>query len=152
MENMNKFKAKAMQETERMIVASEESLAKYNEGYKEGYSDGYDKALGNVQVIIRKYNLGGEKELKPATRFLSCSLEGQISKIHDEYIEVLNAVLRNEGKERIAEELADVQEACETALAILGLTEDERKETRRKVVIKNGLRGYYMPERSKYGD
>jgi hypothetical protein len=93
-----------------------------------------------------------EKELKPATRFMGNSLEGQVSKIHDEYIEVLNAVMRNEGKERIAEELADVQEACETALAILGLTEDERKEVRRKVVIKNGLRGYYMPERSKYGD
>lgn len=43
------IKAKAMQETERMIVASEESLAKYNEGYREGYSDGYDKALENVQ-------------------------------------------------------------------------------------------------------
>jgi len=147
LESMNKFKAKAMQETERMIVASEESLAKYNEGYKEGYSDGYDKALENVQGIIRKYNLGGGKELKPATRFLGSSLADQIKKIHAEWLEVMNAYMDKEGKERIAEELADVQQACETALAILGLTEDERREARRKVIAKNSKREYYSPER-----
>ena len=107
MESMNKFKAKAMQETERMIVASEESLAKYNEGYREGYSDGYDKALENVHGIIRKYNLGG-KELKPATKFVGqVSLTEQIAKIHSEYLEVMSAVIHNESIGRIAEELAD---------------------------------------------
>ncbi len=153
MEQLNKYKAKAMQETERMIVASEESLAKYNEGYKEGYSDGYDKALENVQGIIRKYNLGGGKELKPATKFVGqLSLAEQIAKIHSEYLEVMGAVFHNEGKERIAEELADVQQACETAMAILGLTEEERREARRRVIAKNSKREYYAPERDKYGD
>lgn len=146
-------KEKAMQAVNRMVEATIEGERRYYDGYREGYSVGYDDALEKAREVAEKYSLGvTEKELKPATRFMGNSLEGQISKIHDEYIEVLNAVLRNEGKERIAEELADVQEACETAMAILGLTEDERKETRRKVVIKNGLRGYYMPERSKYGD
>lgn len=144
MEQLNKYKAKAMQETERMIVASEESLAKYNEGYKEGYSDGYDKALENVQWIIRKYNLGGGKELKPATKFVSqLSLTEQIAKIHSEYLEVMSAVIHDEGKARIAEELADIQEACETAMAILGLSEVERQNVRKKVLCKNASRGYY---------
>lgn len=144
MESMNKFKVKAMQETERMIVASEESLAKYNEGYKEGYSDGYDKALENVQGIIRKYNIGSGKELKPATKFVGqLSLTEQIAKIHSEYIEVMSAVIHSEGKMRIAEELADIQEACETAMAMLGLSEIERQNVRKKVLCKNASRGYY---------
>ena len=138
------IKAKAMQETERMIVASEESLAKYNEGYREGYSDGYDKALENVHGIIRKYNLGGGKELKPATKFVrQLSLTEQIAKIHSEYLEVMSAVIHNEGKARIAEELVDIQEACETAMAILGLSEVERQNVRKKVLCKNASRGYY---------
>lgn len=144
MEQLNKFKAKAMQETERMIVASEESLAKYNEGYKEGYSDGYDKALENVQGIIRKHNLGGGKELKPATKFVGqLSLAEQIAKIHSEYLEVMSAVFHKEGNERIAEELADLQQACETAMAMLGLNEHERQNVRKKVLCKNASRGYY---------
>ena len=43
----------------------------------------------------------------------------------------------------IAEELADIQEACETAMAILGLTEGERRTIRKKVLCKNASRGYY---------
>ena len=141
---MNKFKAKAMQETERMIIAGEESLAKYNEGYKEGYSDGYDKAMEDVQGIIRKYNLGGGKELKPATKFVGqLSLTEQIAAIHSEYLEVMSAVIHNEGNKRIAEELADVQQACETAMAILGLDESERQMVRKRVLSKNASRGYY---------
>ena len=141
---MTTHKEKAIADVEKMLQASEESLAKYNEGYREGYSDGYDDALEKAREVAEKYSLGvTEKELKPATRFMGNSLECQISKIHDEYIEVLNAVMRNESKERIAEELADVQEACETAMAILGLTEGERRTIRKKVLCKNASRGYY---------
>lgn len=148
-------KEQAMQGVDKMIEASEESLAKYNEGYREGFSDGYDVALEKAREVAEKYNLGAEpeeKELKPATRFLSASLADQINKIHAEWTEVMNAYMDNEGKERIAEELADVQQACETALAIFGLSEDERREARRKVIAKNSKRGYYAPERDKYGD
>ena len=90
---MTTHKEKAIAGVEKMLQASEENLAKYNEGYREGYSDGYDDALEKAREVAEKYSLGvTEKELKPATRFLSCSLEGQISKIHDEYIEVPDEV------------------------------------------------------------
>ncbi len=153
---MAETKEQALQGVEKMIEASEESLAKYNEGYREGFSDGYDVALERAREVAEKYNLGvekpKEKELKPAVRFLGISLGDQVNKIHSELSEVIKAVMDNEGKERIAEELVDVQQACETALAILGLTEEQRQEIRRKVVMKNSLRGYYAPERDKYGD
>jgi flagellar biosynthesis/type III secretory pathway protein FliH len=150
---MTTHKEKAIAGVEKMLQASEESLAKYNDGYREGYSDGYDEALEKAREVAEKYNLGvNEKELKPATRFLGISLGDQVNKIHAELNEVIKAVMDNEGKERIAEEIADVQQACETALAILGLTEEQRQEIRRKVVMKNSLRGYYAPERDKYGD
>ena len=145
MEQLNKFKAKAMQETERMIVASEESLAKYNEGYKEGYSDGYDKALEDVQGIIRKYNLGGEKSnLKPVAKGIRPKdFNGQIEKLKEELAEVIEAYLEGQGKERIAEELVDLQLAAETGLAMLNLSESERQNKRKKGLCKNASRGYY---------
>jgi flagellar biosynthesis/type III secretory pathway protein FliH len=150
---MTTHKEKAIAGVEKMLQASEESLAKYNDGYREGYSDGYDEALEKAREVAEKYNLGvNEKELKPATRFLGISLGDQVNKIHAELNEVIKAVMDNEGKERIAEEIVDVQQACETALAILGLTEDERREARRKVIAKNSKREYYAPERDKYGD
>lgn len=145
MEQLNKFKAKAMQETERMIAASEESLAKYNEGYKEGYSDGYDKALEDVQGIIRKYNLGGEKSnLKPVAKGIRPkNFNGQIEKLKEELAEVIEAYLEGQGKERIAEELVDLQLAAETGLAMLNLSESERQNKRKKGLCKNASRGYY---------
>lgn len=144
-----------MQGVEKMLNANLEGMRKFNDGYREGFEDGYNVALEKAREVAEKYNLGiepEEKELKPATRFLSASLADQINKIHAEWTEVMNAYMDNEGKERIAEELADVQQACETALAILGLTEDERTEARLKVIAKNSKREYYAPERDKYGD
>ena len=95
---------------------------------------------------MKKYSIGGEKssDLKPATKYVKrSSLTEQIAKIHSEYLEVMSAVIHNEGKARIAEELADIQEACETAMAILGLSEVERQNVRKKVLCKNASRGYY---------
>lgn len=152
---MAETKEQVMQGVDKMVAATVEGVRRYYDGYKEGFSEGYDAALEKAREVAEKYNLGvepEEKELKPATRFLSASLADQINKIHAEWTEVMNAYMDNEGKERIAEELADVQQACETALAILGLTEEQRQEIRRKVVMKNSLRGYYAPERDKYGD
>jgi flagellar biosynthesis/type III secretory pathway protein FliH len=140
-------KEQALQGVEKMIEASEESLAKYNEGYREGFSDGYDVALEKAREVAEKYNLGVEmhvKELKPATRFIGLSFPDQLKKIHDEYQEVISAYMDKEGRARIAEELVDMQEAIETALAILGLSEEQRKEARRNVVMKNSMRGYYQ--------
>ena len=148
-------KEQVMQGVEKMLNANLEGMRKFNDGYREGFEDGYNVALEKAREVAEKYNLGvepEEKELKPATRFLSASLADQINKIHAEWTEVMNAYMDNEGKERIAEELADVQQACETALAILGLSEDERTEARRKVIAKNSKREYYAPERDKFGD
>ena len=139
-------KEQALQGVDKMIEDSEKSLARYNEGYREGFSDGYDVALERAREVAEKYNLGVEpnKELQPAVKFMGISLADQINKIHSELTEVISAYMDNEGEERIAEELADVQQACETALAILGLTDAQRHEIRCKVIMKNKLRGYYQ--------
>jgi len=142
-------KEQALQGIDKMIKNSEKSLARYNEGYREGFSDGYDVALERAREVAEKYNLGVEpkdKELQPAVKFMGISLADQINKIHSELTEVISAYMDNEGEERIAEEIADVQQACETALAILGLTDEQRHEIRRKVIMKNKLRGYYQGE------
>jgi phosphoribosyl-ATP pyrophosphohydrolase len=96
-----------------------------------------------VQIILKRYSIGGEKsDLKPATKFMSNPVKEQLQKIKEELAEVMLAY-QNESKERIAEELVDVQQACETALAMLGLSEDERSKMRKKVLLKNASRGYY---------
>lgn len=139
-------KSDALRVIEQAQKKEQEHLRTFQDGYAEGYSDGWDEALKNVQVILKKYSIGGSKEsdLKPATKYVKrSSLTEQIAKIHSEYLEVMSAVIHNEGKARIAEELADIQEACETAMAILGLSEVERQNARKKVLLKNASRGYY---------
>jgi hypothetical protein len=138
-------KSDALRIIEQAQEAEQKHLDYFQDGYTEGFSDGWDKAIENVKVILKKYSIGGEKsELKPATKFVrESSLAEQIAKIHSEYLEVMSAVIHNEGKARIAEELVDVQQACETAMAILGMNEEERRKTREKVLQKNARRGYY---------
>jgi hypothetical protein len=141
-------KEQVMQGVDKMLNANLEGMRKFNDGYREGFADGYDAALEKAREVAEKYNLGveKEKELKPAVRFMGISLADQINKIHSELTEVISAYMDKEGEERIAEEIADVQQACETALAILGLTDEQRNEIRRKVIMKNKLRGYYQGE------
>ena len=126
--------------------AEKKHLEYFQDGYAEGYSDGWDKAINNVQTILKRYSIGGEKsDLKPATKFMSNPVKEQLQKIKEELAEVMLAY-QNESKERIAEELVDVQQACETALAMLGLGEEERNKMRKKVLLKNASRGYYNGE------
>ena len=142
-------KEQVMQGVEKMLSANLEGMRKFNDGYREGFEDGYNAALEKAREVAEKYNLGvepEEKELKPAVKFMGISLADQINKIHSELTEVISAYMDKEGEERIAEEIADVQQACETALAILGLTDEQRHEIRRKVIMKNKLRGYYQGE------
>lgn len=144
---MTETKEQVMQGVEKMLNANLEGMRKFNDGYREGFEDGYNVALEKAREVAEKYSLGVElhvKELQPATRFMGLSFPDQLKKIHDEYQEVISAYMDKEGKERIAEELVDMQEAIETALAILGLTEEQRKEARRNVVMKNSMRGYYQ--------
>lgn len=157
-------KSDAMRLVEQAQEAERKHLDYFQDGYTEGYSNGWDKALENVKVILQRYSIGGDKSnLKPVAKsFRPKNLDGQIEKLKEELAEVIEAHIEGQGKERVAEELADLQIACETALAIIGLSEEQRREIRCKVVTKNDMRGYYengyyaptenTPERDKYGD
>jgi phosphoribosyl-ATP pyrophosphohydrolase len=136
-------KSDALRVIEQAQEAERKHLEYFQDGYMEGYDNGWDEALNNVQTILKRYSIGGEKsDLKPATKFMSNPVKEQLQKIKEELAEVMLAY-QNESKERIAEELVDVQQACETALAMLGLSEDERSKMRKKVLLKNASRGYY---------
>lgn len=137
------LKLKEMAEIE---VKNKRSIS-YGEGYADGFSDGYDKALDNVIELAKKYSYGKKKEkeeLKPAVYFLHQPLGKLIDKVVEEVDEVVQAYNDGETVERIAEELADVQEASETAMAKLPLyVASKRRDTRLKVIEKNAIRGYY---------
>jgi phosphoribosyl-ATP pyrophosphohydrolase len=122
----------------------------YNEGLSDGYQEGYDRAMADMQGILKKYHVGvevpemaEEKELKPAIHFLGDSVQSLIDKIVEECDEVVEAFNDGEKQERIAEEIADVQLACETALSGLGFHEKERRKIRLQCIQKNDKRGYY---------
>lgn len=88
--------------------------------------------------------------LKPAKKFINnTTLEEQFDHIAEELQEAEEALF--DFKERytkprtlyhLAEEICDIQMACETFLAILGLNEIERDRARLKVIAKNIARGY----------
>ena len=152
MENMaNSLKAQEMAE----IEVRNKNAASYGEGYADGFSEGWDKAIKSVLALADKHAYGKkveEAELKPAIRFLHQSQQKLLDKIVEECDEVIEAFNDGESKERIAEEVADVQEACETYLAKLGFTADGRKQVRLQVIDKNGKRGYYMAKEGSFGD
>jgi hypothetical protein len=84
--------------------------------------------------------------LKVATKFIGNTASEQMNHIYQELAEVDNELwlYKQHGKtDRLAEELVDLQMACETMLAIVGLGEQEREEVRKKVIEKNAKRGYY---------
>jgi flagellar biosynthesis/type III secretory pathway protein FliH len=153
MVRVENLKEKAMQEVKMEMELSR----KFGEGYEDGYHDGYNRALEDVNKIVRKYNLGGsdkpqEKELKPAIHFLHQPVKKLYDKVLEEVDEAVQAYDDGEKRARVAEEIVDVQLACETLLAKIGLTENERREARINKIRVNEKRGYYMPDRSKYGD
>jgi NTP pyrophosphatase (non-canonical NTP hydrolase) len=136
----------AIEDMQKRIEKSE----LYNEGLRDGFEEGYDRAMKDMQGILKKYHVGvekpelqEEKELKPAVHFLGNSMQSLIDKIVEECDEVVQAFNDGERKERVAEEIADVQLACETALSGLGLHEKERRKIRLQCIQKNDKRGYY---------
>jgi phosphoribosyl-ATP pyrophosphohydrolase len=136
----------AMEDMTKRIERSES----YNEGLSDGYQEGYDRAMADMQGILKKYHVGVEKpnmayeaELKPAIHFLGEPMQLLIDKIVEECDEVVQAFNDGERKERVAEEIADVQLACETALSGLGFHEKERRNIRLANIQKNTKRGYY---------
>ena len=138
-------KSDALRVIEQAQEAERKHLEYFQDGYMEGFSDGWDKSLDNVQVILKRYNIGADKsDLKPAARGIRPKeFYGQIEKLREELAEVVEAWNEGQGRGRIAEELADLQQACETAMAMLGLSDIERQNVRKKVLLKNASRGYY---------
>ena len=142
---------KGMRETAiEKFSQSVNEYQRYSEGQKDGFAKGYDRAMVDMQGILKKYHVGvempemaEEKELKPAIHFLGEPMQLLIDKIVEECDEVVESFNDGERKERIAEEIADVQLACETALSGLGFHEKERRKIRLQCIQKNDKRGYY---------
>ena len=125
----------------REVESQGDRAAAYQEGYADGASDGFDRGLMVARKIVERHAFGGFG-LKPATKAASRSYSQQLAKIEEEYGEVIEAYTDGEPKERLAEELVDLQVACETMMAIMGYTDDDRQRIRKMVTEKNRARGY----------
>lgn len=143
-------KEQVLQGVDKMLQASEENLSRYNDGYREGFSDGWDNALEEAKEVVKKYNLGQEKdepELLPAVRFLGQPIKKLYAKVYEELDEAAQAFDDGERLERKVEEIVDIQLACETLLAKYGLNAEQRRAARRKKIDFNRKRGYYKEVR-----
>ena len=81
--------------------------------------------------------------MKPCLAYANNSLPRQILHILCEVWEVVKELLKGD-YERAAEELVDVQVACETLLYIIGYQSvSERNRVRNMVDRKNAARGYH---------
>ena len=122
----------------------------------ESYQQGYFDALADVErqheqpaddariirPIVELLDLR-ESEPRPAVKFIHDGLPVQLKKLKEEYGEVVQAYEVGESRDRLAEELADVQMVCETIMAAVGMSDKQRRRMRRFVIAKNMVRGYY---------
>ena len=122
----------------------------------ESYQQGYFDALADVErqheqpaddariirPIVELLDLR-ESEPRPAVKFIHDGLPVQLKKLKEEYGEVVQAYEVGESRDRLAEELADVQMVCETIMAAVGMSDKQRRRMRRFVIAKNMARGYY---------
>ena len=95
-----------------------------------------------IRPIVELMDLR-ESEPRPAVKFIHDGLPVQLKKLKEEYDEVVQAYEVGESRDRLTEELADVQMVCETIMATVGLTKNQRRQVRRLVIKKNIARGYY---------
>lgn len=129
--------------------------------------------LAENERLKREIAVLKESGLLPAAKFLSNTLDEQMVHITEEYAEVYKAfenyvnnnVLSSEddiedeamyevfahedaaAKDRLAEELVDLQTSAETMLEIFGLNYFDRLAVRKRVIEKNRARGYYQEVR-----
>lgn len=153
-----------MLEKLQQLLSNAKQLKINSEKYIDGYIDGIQDAL----KILKKYTYGGtkqtagprqpitelvdlqESELRPAVKFLSQPSQELIGKIAEEFGEVLDAngeYIGSGHSKHLAEELVDLQMACETMLAKLWPDVKDRREIRKSVIHKNTNRGYYGEEK-----
>ena len=121
----------------------------------DGYSDGYLDALNEVDRALKRNTYGGQheperpltellelrqSELRPAVKFLSQDARTLVMKVAEEYTEVMDAYEEYAKAGRsvhLAEEIADLQFACETLLAKIRPDVKERRGIRKSVICKN---------------
>lgn len=137
-------------------IAELRKMMKLSRVKSEAYQQGYFDALADVEhqheqpaddtriirPIVELLDLR-ESEPRPAVKFIHDGLQVQLKKLEEEYGEVVQAYEMGESRDRLTEELADVQMVCETIMATVGLTKNQRRQVRRLVIKKNMARGYY---------
>lgn len=109
-----------------------------------------------IQALRKDTALHKGPELRAAAKFLSNTLYQQMVAVGKEFQEVHYAYLNmceswsnpnSQGqvayKDQLAEELVDLQTACQTLLVMLGVDIDK---VRHDVIEKNRARGYYNRE------
>ena len=139
---------KNIAELRKMMELSRMKSEAYQQGYFDALADvehqheqpADDKHI--IRPIVELLDLR-ESEPRPAVRFLHDGLPAQLKKLKEEYGEVVQAYEVGESRDRLTEELADVQMVCETIMATVGLTANQRRQVRRLVIKKNMARGYY---------
>jgi hypothetical protein len=103
-----------------------------------------------IQALRKESGLHNPTELRACRKFFGNTLHQQMVAIGKEFQEVHYAYMgladpNCKGQEAymnlLAEELVDLQTACETLLVILGTDIDK---VRREVIEKNSARGYYQ--------
>lgn len=139
------------------MLAIEKMLSRWNvvttrdsQEYKRA-----DIALADelIQALRKQTPLHKGQELKACTKFLKNTVFQQMVAIGKEFQEAhyaylgLHDSLSNPDsngyeayKNELAEELVDLQTACQTLLVMLGVNLDQ---VRHDVIVKNAARGYY---------
>ena len=139
---------KNIAELRKMMELSRVKSEAYQQGYFDALADverqheqpADDKHI--IRPIVELLDLR-ESEPRPAVKFIHDGLPVQLKKLKEEYGEVVQAYEVGESRDRLTEELADVQMVCETIMATVGLTANQRRRVRRLVIKKNMARGYY---------
>ena len=139
---------KNIAELRKMMELSRMKSESYQQGYFDALADverQHEQPSDNaciIRPIVELLDLR-ESEPRPAVKFIRDGLPVQLKKLKEEYGEVVQAYEDGESRDRLTEELADVQMVCETIMAAVGLTDTQRRRMRRFVIAKNMVRGYY---------
>ena len=139
---------KNIAELRKMMELSRVKSEAYQQGYFDALADverQHEQPADDTRIIrpiVELMDLRGS-EPRPAMKFIHDGLPVQLKKLKEEYDEVVQAYEMGESRDRLTEELADVQMVCETIMATVGLTANQRRRIRRLVIKKNMARGYY---------
>lgn len=139
---------KNIAELRKMMELSRVKSEAYQQGYFDALADvehQHEQPADDTRIIrpiVELLDLR-ESEPRPAVRFLHDGPLVLLKKLKEEYSEVVQAYEEGESRDRLTEELADVQMVCETIMAAVGLTVIQRRRIRRLVIVKNMARGYY---------